>query len=444
MKQNNNKKFQYEPLASRMRPRLLRDFFGQDHLLSPGKPLHAAIEQGYLHSMILWGPPGTGKTTLARLMATQTHSRFLQLSALFTGVKDIRSIADEAKDFKNNHQQATILFIDEIHRFNKAQQDVFLPYLENGTFILIGATTENPSFALNNALLSRARVYLLKPLSQEALLQVLQLVLKNNEQGLGELSINFPEDLQQILVRSADGDARQVINLLEIMADLARDQSEVLNVTPDLLTQVLQVNLRRFDKKGDYFYDQISALHKAIRGSSPDAALYWLARMLDGGCDPLYLARRIIRMSTEDIGLAEPRAMQVALNAYDIYERLGSPEGELALAEAVVYFAVLPKSNAVYKAFGKARREAKKFGTLPVPNHLRNAPTKLMKDLGHGKDYRYAHDEHEAYATLENYFPEGLTEKDFYTPTPYGLELKISERLAYLRKLDFEAKKLKS
>jgi putative ATPase len=433
----------YQPLATRMRPRSLDEFIGQPHLLSPGKPLRRAIEQGILHSMILWGPPGTGKTTLAHIMADKTHARFERLSAIFSGVKDIRKAVSDAKVARAEHNQATILFIDEVHRFNKAQQDVFLPYVEDGTFILIGATTENPSFELNSALLSRTRVYVLKALSEEELIQVLQSALKDTERGLFKLSLKFPEELQRILVRAADGDARQVLNLLEIIADLAQEQGGKLVVTHALLAEVIQVNLRRFDKQGEAFYDQISALHKSVRGSSPDAALYWLCRMLDGGCDPLYIARRAVRMASEDIGIADPRALELTLNACIVYERLGSPEGELAIAQAIVYLACAPKSNAIYVAFGEAMQDVKTHGSLEVPLHLRNAPTKLMKNLGYGKTYRYAHDEPEAYAAGENYFPDALSNRHYYRPTPRGLEGKIAEKFAHFRELDKRSKKEK-
>lgn len=424
----------FMPLAARMRPHSLGEFVGQEHLLGPEKPLRRAIEQGVLHSMILWGPPGTGKTTLAQLLAEKTQAHFERLSAISTGVKDIRKVVDEALSRQKNGCN-TILFLDEIHRFNKAQQDVFLPYVENGTFILIGATTENPSFELNSALLSRARVYVLNALTENDLLKILQTALHDKKRGLGELHIEFPEELQRILISSCDGDARQILNFLEILSGFASVDNQLV-ITPELLSDMIQHKYRRFDKQGEAFYDQISALHKSVRGSSPDAALYWLARMLDGGCDPLYIARRTIRMANEDIGNADPQALQLAVNACAVYERLGSPEGELAIAQAIVYLACAAKSNAIYTAFETAMKDVKMQGSLEVPLHLRNAPTQLMKTLGYGKTYRYPHDEPNAYVAGENYFPDHMKPKTYYRPAPRGLEAKITEKLSQLRELD--------
>jgi putative ATPase len=433
---DNAKKIAFQPLAARLRPTSLDEYVGQSHLLGPSKPLRKAIEQGILHSMILWGPPGTGKTTLARLMAENANARFEKLSAIFSGVKDIRAIVDDARKVREDSGQQTILFVDEVHRFNKSQQDAFLPFVEDGTLILIGATTENPSFELNNALLSRARVYVLKRLSEDELLQLIARALQDKERGLGGSSIDFPLELQKILVASADGDARHVLNLLEVIADFAEQDADKQVVTEALLSEVLQESLRRFDKGGEAFYDQISALHKSVRGSSPDAALYWFARMIDGGCDPLYIARRAVRMASEDVGNADPRALEITLNACAVYERLGSPEGELAIAQAIIYLACAAKSNAVYVAYNTVMADIKNQGSFEVPIHLRNAPTKLMKQLGYGKKYRYAHDEPNAYAAGENYFPDEMTPRNYYQPTPRGLELKIGEKLAFLRSLD--------
>jgi putative ATPase len=423
------------PLAEAMRPRRLEDVVGQRHLLAPGKPLEVAARAGKLHSMILWGPPGVGKTTLARLLAGACNAEFIALSAVFSGVKDIREAVQAAERTLREAGRHTILFVDEVHRFNKAQQDAFLPYVERGLFTFIGATTENPSFEVNSALLSRAAVYVLEPLGEDDLEALLRRALAGPLQGLA-----LSEATHKLLTAFADGDARKLLNLLEQIADAAKTQGKT-QVDEAFARDALAERLRRFDKGGDQFYDQISALHKSVRGSSPDAALYWLCRMLDGGADPLYVGRRLVRMAIEDIGLADPRALRLALDACETYERLGTPEGELALAQAALYLACAPKSNAAYVAYNAARAFIGKDATRPVPLHLRNAPTRLMKELGFGKTYRYAHDEPEAYAAGEDYFPDGMPRVSFYEPAPRGLEGKIGEKLAHLRELDAIARK---
>ncbi|MGF1757337.1 replication-associated recombination protein A [Photobacterium sagamiensis] len=426
----------FRPLAARMRPRTVEEYIGQQHILGEGKPLRRALEAGHLHSMILWGPPGTGKTTLAEVAANYANAEVERVSAVTSGIKDIRAAIDKARDNKMAGRR-TILFVDEVHRFNKSQQDAFLPHIEDGTVTFIGATTENPSFELNNALLSRARVYKLKSLETEEILAVIEQALSDKIRGITDTNINFVDDVTERLAELVCGDARMALNYLEQLIDMAQeDNGGIKQITLPLLAEVAGEKIGRFDNKGDLWYDMISAVHKSIRGSNPDAALYWYARMLQAGCDPLYVARRLLAIASEDVGNADPRGMQIAVSAWDCFTRVGAYEGERAIAQAIVYLACAPKSNAVYVAFANAKEDARNHPDYEVPPHLRNAPTKLMKELGYGAEYRYAHDEPGAYAAGENYFPPEMKETRYYQPTNRGLETKIAEKLDYLASLD--------
>ncbi|WP_277949265.1 replication-associated recombination protein A [Photobacterium angustum] len=426
----------FRPLAARMRPRTVEEYIGQQHILGQGKPLRRALEGGQLHSMILWGPPGTGKTTLAEVAAHYANAEVERVSAVTSGIKDIRAAIDKARDNKMAGRR-TILFVDEVHRFNKSQQDAFLPHIEDGTVTFIGATTENPSFELNNALLSRARVYKLKSLEDDEILQVIEQALTDKKRGVNETNLHFADDIKEKLAEFVRGDARMSLNYLEQLIDMAEeDEKGIKQITVELLAEVTGEKVARFDNKGDLWYDMISAVHKSIRGSNPDGALYWFARMLQAGCDPLYVARRLLAIASEDIGNADPRAMQVAVSAWDCYTRVGAYEGERAIAQAIVYLACAAKSNAVYVAFNLAKADAREFPDFEVPHHLRNAPTKLMKELGYGEGYRYAHDEVGAYAAGEVYLPREIRDRVYYQPSNRGLEMKISEKLDYLASLD--------